>query len=121
MQFYDYINMTSVILDIIFFSVLMNLMLIIRGDFTLPIEEQDEFDILVEYSANTKIMIRIMVLAILFRVLQAFSIIRHSFPSFTILFETMIGAKKDLLYFFAITFLLLFAYAIAGQTSFGTQ
>lgn len=86
MAFYDYINMASILLDIIFFSSLVNLMLVVKGEFSLPIDDKEEFDTLVDYSISIKTVIRIMIIAILFRVLKSLSIIRHKFPSFTILF-----------------------------------
>lgn len=120
-EWYEYIEITSIILaitSIIFFST--NVLSYI-GDFKVPVEDTDELDTIMDKCVNFRIFVRVSALTCLLLIIKAVVLLKSKFPSFGILFDTVRRANADILNFGFILIILLTAFALMGLICFGTQ
>lgn len=119
LEWYEYLEIISAVLSI--FCVFFFLIFILgeRGKYSLPIKDKTTFIGLANYCVGFKKLIQIISLTSLLIAIRVIVVLRLKFPSFGIIFDTIIKAQTDILNFMSITFLLIVGFVFMGNLLFG--
>lgn len=115
----EYIEMSSVILVVSCIIVFGTTVVSFVGKFKLPLENESDFEEIVRHSEEFRHFVRLSALASLLVALKIIVVLKNQYPSFGVLFDTIRGAKSDIVNFSVISVLLLTAFAMMGNLMFG--
>ena len=118
---HEYIEIIAVSLSFITLIMLSAFVFSERGKFQLPITKKQDLDNLIIYNQNFRLFIQFLALASLFVSFKIIVILRYKFPSFGILFDTILSAKTDILNFMMIALIILTGFAFMGNIDFGYE
>ena len=119
MEYYELLGLLALIFEIWSISLFGATLLRYADDLQLPITDSADFSALVDEVVTFREFVRVSTVAIIFIVLRAILILKNEFPSFGILFDTIIAARNGLIYFGFMAFTLLFSFSIASYQLFG--
>ena len=116
---HEYIEIMSVVLALISLVMFGVYILGDIGKYHLPVSSASVFDGIIGYCENFRSFVRITALAALLISFKVIVVLRYKFPSFGILFDTILGAKTDIINFMVITIFLMVGFAFMGNLAFG--
>lgn len=116
---HEYIEIMSVVLALVSLIMFGLNVLTNIGKFKLPILTEENFTGLINYIQNFRMFIQITAVAALLISFKVIVVLRYKFPSFGVLFDTILGAKADIINFMVITVFLLVGFAFMGNLAFG--
>lgn len=119
MEYYEFLGLTALIFEIVAIILFGTTLLKYVSDLQIPIYTTEDFDGLVRQVVEFRDFVRISAVCIILIILRAILILKNEFPSFGILFDTIINARADLIYFGFISFMLLLSFAVASYQLFG--
>lgn len=121
LEYYEGIGLVTLVLELVGISLYANIFASNIGTLQLPVAESDPMQDLLSQTVNFRTFVQVCSVCILLLTVRAILILKNEFPSFGILFDTIIHAREDLIYFSFISFIILFSFGLAGYQLFGLK
>ena len=116
---HEYIEIISVVLVVASISLFLDIVVTRIGKVKLPLTQREDLDELIDYAMEFRAFVRVTATAVLLMAFKVIVVLKNKFPSFGVLFDTIGGAKRDIINFSFITLLLMTGFALAGYLAFG--
>ena len=116
---HEYIEICSVVLSMVSLILFGTSVFANIGKYQLPIAGEADFTGIANYCRDFRLLVQITALAALLISFKVIVVLRYKFPSFGILFDTILGAKNDIINFILITLFLLIGFVFWGNLMFG--
>ncbi|OMJ85951.1 hypothetical protein SteCoe_12655 [Stentor coeruleus] len=117
---HEYIEIMSVVLSLISLILFGFNVIYYRGHYTLPISKPQDFTGVINYCRYFRLLVQFTALTALLISFKVIVVLRYKFPSFSILFDTILGAKVDIINFMLITIFLLVGFVFLAYLIFGS-
>ena len=121
LEYYEGIGLVTLVLELIGLSLYASIFVSNIGALQLPIVDSGPLETLVRQTVNFRTFVQVCSVCILLLTVRAILILKNEFPSFGILFDTIIHAREDLIYFSFMSFIMLFSFGLAGYQLFGLK
>lgn len=116
---HEYIEICSVVLALVSLILFGTSVFGLIGKYKLPAKSESDFNGIVNYCWGFRLLIQFTALAALLISFKVIVVLRYKFPSFGVLFDTILEAKTDIINFIMITIFLLVGFVFWGNLAFG--
>ncbi|OMJ96348.1 hypothetical protein SteCoe_87 [Stentor coeruleus] len=116
---HEYIEIMSVVLALASLIMFGLYVILDSGKYTLPITRNEDLNGIINYCRSFRMLVQITALAALLISFKVIVVLRYKFPSFGVLFDTILGAKTDIINFMLITIFLLVGFVFMAYLAFG--
>ena len=121
MEYYESIGLLTLVLEIAGISLYLSIFAKNMGKLEIPVTDADKMSYILDETVEFRSFVQVCSICILLITLRAILILKNEFPSFGILFDTIVHAWTDLFHFTFMAFIMLFAFSLTGFMLFGLQ